>query len=78
MTKEKVNKTLAAGFMICAIIAFCALCSFADTKMYAEGTKRKLEEAQKRIEDLETDKEVLVEVNQNLFRMLQEERKNAE
>ena len=43
-----------------------------------DAEKQKLEEAQKRIEDLETDKEVLVEVNQNIFRMLQEERKNAE
>lgn len=75
---EKANKALAAGFVICAIIAYCAACAYVDTKTYAEGTEMKLEEAQKRIEDLETDKEVLVEVNQNLFRMLQEERKNAE
>lgn len=78
MIKEKVNKALAAGFVICAITTFCAVCSYADTKAQAESTEMKLEEAQKCIEDLETDKEVLVEVNQNIFRMLQKERKNAE
>ena len=78
MTKEKVNKVLAVGFVICAITTFCAVCSYADGKEQAESIEMKLEEAQKRIKDLETDKEVLVEVNQNIFHMLQEERKNAE